>query len=84
MNENDPNDENGFVDDRARQESLITDPDVVSRPETESRIDRGGSDDFADDRTETEESEDAGEQSALTGDNNQKTLADDRKGPEWF
>ncbi|UWG47048.1 hypothetical protein HSRCO_0754 [Halanaeroarchaeum sp. HSR-CO] len=81
MTENEPDAQKRFVDQRPKQESLIKEPE---RPEKESRIDRGGSEQFADDRIDVDENEDPGDQSALTGDFNQKTLDGGRAGPEWF
>lgn len=81
MQNNEANDEKYFVDERAKQASLIKRP---ARADRESRIDRGASNEFADDRQELEENEDTGKQSSLTGDNKQKTLNGDRTGREWF
>jgi hypothetical protein len=75
-----------FTDDRATQESLIKRP---ARAEPETRLDRGSSDAFADDRREAEREPEAGEQSGLTfepaGDGDQMDLSGDRAGetPEW-
>ena len=81
MTETEPDDEKGFVDERAKQDSLVKKP---ARPEKESQIDRGASDQFADDRIDVDESDDNSTQSDLTGDHNQKTLNGDNNGPEWF
>lgn len=75
-----------FVDDRLRQDSLIKQPE---RAEPESRIDRGSSDDFADDRHDLDDEPDGGDQSSLFGetvdDGNQRDLTGDVAGetPEW-
>ena len=81
MTQDAPDEKETFVDDRPKQESLIKQPE---RAEPETRIDRGSSDEFTDDRIEIEESEDTGEQSALTGDYAQKTLSGKPKGPAWY
>lgn len=75
------NDKTELVDDRPKQESLIKRPE---RPEKESQIDRGASDEMVDDRNELDDKPDAGEQSSLTGDCAQKTLNGENKGPEWY
>jgi len=78
-----------FVDDRAKQESLIKDPDVVNRTESESQIDTGASDDFADDRKNPENTGNSGDQSGLTietvDDGNQQDLTGETAGknPQW-
>jgi hypothetical protein len=74
-----------FVDDRAKQENLIKRPE---RADPETRIDRGSSEEFADDRHDLEES-DHGDQSSLFGetvdDGNQRDLTGDVAGesPQW-
>lgn len=80
--------QNKFVDDRAKQKSLIQDPDVVNRTEKESRIDRGSSNEFCDDRGAVEKS-DPVNQSGLTadkiGDGKQRNLTGDiaAENPSW-
>ncbi|MDR5657282.1 hypothetical protein RH831_08825 [Halodesulfurarchaeum sp. HSR-GB] len=78
-----------FVDNRPKQESLIKDPNVANRPEPETQLDRGGSDELVDDRQEIQESPDTSEQAALTvetvDDGNQMDLSGETAGeaPGW-
>lgn len=61
----DPTDE--WTDDRPEQDSLVEESSRASA-DTESRIDEGGSDEFADDRTLYDPADDVGEQSSLVPD----------------
>jgi hypothetical protein len=83
MTQNPENPEN-WTDNRAIQDTLIKQPE---RADPESQIDRGASDDFADDRRDLAKS-DAGEQANLTrevSDENQRDLTGEIAGedPQW-
>jgi hypothetical protein len=74
-----------LIDDRPKQTSLGTE---TPRAEKETRIDRGSSDEFADDRRESENSPDPGKQGKLgidRDDPDQLDLTGDVAGtePEW-
>lgn len=78
------NDTTEFVDDRARQDSLIKQP---ARADPDTRLDRGASEEFTDDRADLEES-DTGDQASLTIDtvgDGQQDLSGNTAGepPEW-
>ena len=89
MQTNESGEQKTFVDDRAKQESLIKDPDVVNRTEPDSRIDTAAGDSFADDRVDQSNDQEETKQAGLTtetvGDGNQLDLTGETAGetPEW-